>query len=66
MRVIFDVVGIILLLASMGSCALSKSSMGEIAGIALLVAAAVFLVGAALLREVELIRQRLTVRPPQQ
>lgn len=65
MRVVFDALGILLILASLGTCAMSKSSIHEAVGVAILIAAAVFLVGGALLKELQDIKRRLS-RPPGQ
>lgn len=65
MRIVFDVLGLLLLLSSIGACAFSKGAVQEAVGAALLIAAAVFLVGGALLKEAQEIKARLPKTPPQ-
>jgi FtsH-binding integral membrane protein len=63
MHRVYDVVGVLLLLSAVGSCAMAKSAMQETTGLLLLVAAAILIVGSSLLTELRAIRKRLDEVP---
>jgi len=53
MRYLLDIIGIVCLLAAASACTAAKSAVHEIAGLVMLLAGAVFIVGGVLLGAIE-------------